>query len=216
MTMQITQEKLHELALTDSSAVTGAIAAPLNSMLINSSINTPLRTWHFLAQICYESGFFRRLTESLNYSHASAIAQAFPHIAARADSLVNNPEALANAAYAAWMDSHGEVHDDLGNGPEGNGNGWKYRGRGLIQITGKWNYTHYAGGLGLDLVDDPDLAAAPDNAVRLAIAFWNSKGCNDGADADDVAWVTRKINGPGMDGLADRKVLRQRAETIFN
>jgi putative chitinase len=213
--MQITYDRLTALALEGDRTVMTGIANPLNSFLLNSSINTPLRCWHFLAQICYESGFFRRLIENLNYSHASAIAAAWPRLASRADSLVNNPEALANAAYASYVDTAGVTHDPLGNGAEGNGNGWLYRGRGLIQITGRWNYTHYATLTGMDIFTRPDLAAAPDSAVRLAIAFWNSLGCNDGADADDVAWVTRKINGPAMDGLADRKTLRLRAATIF-
>ena len=216
MAFVVTYDQLHQLTQgADNPAVSQQLVAPLQAMLSASpTINTKLRRCHFLAQVCYESGFFSRLVENLNYSHADRIAAEWPRLAPRADALVNNPEALANAAYAAWTDSNGQLHDILGNGPEGNGNGWAYRGRGLIQLTGKSNYTRFSRP-DLDIVGQPDLAAIPANAVRLAASFWNAAGCNDGADRDSVSDVTVRINSAKA-GLSDRVFLTARAKTIFS
>jgi len=208
--MEITYDRLHALALTDDRTTTTALAGPLQAQLADW---TPLRAWHFLAQTCFESEFYRRFIENLNY-RPDIIADRWPRLSPRANALAHNPEALANAAYASYVDDKGETHDPLGNGAEGNGNGWAYRGRGLIQITGRWNYSHFATRTGIDIFNTPDLAAVADNAVRLAISFWTERDCDEAADRDDVAGVTLKING-GENGLADRKVLTTRAKTLF-
>lgn len=197
-------DRLHALALTDVPTISALLAAPFEELLPHS-VDTVNRRAHFLAQVCFESGYFGRLVENLYYTHASRIAAVWPRLSPRADSLVRNPEALGNAAYA----------NHLGNGNEASGDGYKYRGRGLIQLTGRSNYAHHGSLANIDILNHPDLAADPHNAVVLALAYWNANHCNDDADRDDVAAVTKKINGPAMLGLAERRTLTNRAKGIF-
>ena len=106
----------------------------------------------------------------------------------------HNPEAIANKVYGGRM----------GNGPEETGDGWKYHGRGLIQLTGKENYDNCGKAIGVDLINQPGLLAQPDGAVMSAGWFWNKKGLNALADAGDYETMTKRING-GLIGLDDRK-----------
>jgi putative chitinase len=201
-----TVDLLTKLAQSGSAALIAALAPPLDEYLDPGDINTPLRKAHFLAQTCFESGEFNTMTENLNYS-AGTIRKVFAtrsNIASRADSLAHNPAALGAAAYAGVN----------GNGPEMTGDGAHYRGRGLVMLTGRANYALYGTKLGLALVANPNLAADPINAVRIAIAYWNDRGCNAAADADDIEKVTRLING-GLNGLTDRKILLGRAKTLL-
>lgn len=162
-----------------------------------TGINTPLRLAHFLAQLAHESGGFTRLVENLNYS-ADGLRRTWPSRfdLATAARFARNPEAIANRVYA----------DRLGNGDEASGDGWRYRGRGFIQLTGKANYADYSQRLFGDdrLVRDPDLAATPEVAMRLAVAYWQAKGLNALADQDDLNGITRKING-GLIGIEGRR-----------
>lgn len=98
---------------------------------------------------------------------------------------------------------------DLGNRQAGDG--YKFRGRGIIQITGRANYAVYGQRLGLDLLGDPDLAAEPENAVRIALEFWRAKGLNASADLDDLRSITRAING-GLNGYDSRAAALVRAK----
>lgn len=196
--------RLHQLALEDKIAITTAIAGPLETHVAASTINNLLRRVHFLAQICYESEFFTRLEEDLFYSNPARIAAVWPKLASRAESLIRNPQALANAAYAG----------EMGNGDEASGDGYLFRGRGLIQITGRWSYSHYSAKIDADLVSNPELAASPDIAVRLAIAYWEGVGCDEAADRDSISDVTVKIN-PAREGLSERTFLTNRGKTIF-
>jgi putative chitinase len=129
-------------------------------------INTPLRISAFLAQCAHESGGFTRLVENLNYS-AEALIRVWPkrfpsmEVAMRYH---RQPEKIANSVYASRM----------GNGPEASGEGWKYRGRGLKQLTGKDNYQRCGQALALDLVGDPDLLLNPRPAARSAGWFWRN------------------------------------------
>jgi putative chitinase len=166
-------------------------------------VTTPLRIAHFMAQLAHESAHFKRLHENLNYS-AKRIAVIWPRLAARAAELARNPEKLGNAAYGGRM----------GNGKEETGDGFRFRGRGFIQLTGRYNYRTRGADIGVDLIADPDLAARPDIAARLALSFWRANGCNALADQDDVAAVTRRVNG-GLIGLEDRERLTARAKEIF-
>jgi len=176
------------------------------------SISTPQRIAGFLSQCAHESGGFERLQESLNYS-ADGMAGIWPKRFAVlgpdgkpvkkdgknqpnkfALALHRKPEMIANVVYSNRM----------GNGPTESGEGWKYRGRGLKQLTGKDNHRACSAGLGVDLVSNPDLLLEPVYAARSAAWFWSTNKCNAFADAEDIEGLTRKING-GLIGIDDRK-----------
>ena len=172
-----------------------AIFAPLlTAAMAEFGINTPARQASFLSQIAQESGQLTRLVENLNYG-APGLLGTFPtHFnAAQAALYARQPERIANRAYA----------DRLGNGNEASGDGWRYRGRGLIQITGRTNYAGIGAKLGCDLVTRPELLEAPALACRSAALFWRTNGLNTLADAGDQRAVTRRVNG-GVNGLAER------------
>ena len=182
-------------------------------------IDTPQRIAGFLSQCAHESGGFERLQENLNYS-AEGMASIWPKRFAIlgpdgkpvkkdgknqpnkfALALHRKPEAIANVVYSGRM----------GNGPIESGEGWKYRGRGLKQLTGKSNHIECSKGLGVDLVENPDLLLEPTYAARSAAWFWQKNKCNTFADVGDIEGLTKRING-GLIGLADRKARYQAAE----
>ncbi len=156
----------------------------------------PTRLQFFLAQVGHESGGLTIMTENLNYS-ANRITQVWPSrfaTVAAAQPFANNPQALANNVYANRM----------GNGPSSSGDGWRYRGRGYIQITGKDAYQAIGDIIALDIVTDPDAVTLPANALRVACGFWKWKDLNTLSDTGDFVKVTRRING-GTTGMADRR-----------
>lgn len=199
--MMVTPARLRLLSQSASQAIVDAIAPALDAPMQAISL---LERAHFLAQVCHESAGFTRLLENLNYS-ADRIAQVWPRLAPRAAELAHNPEKLANAAYA----------NKLGNGDEASGDGFRFRGRGLIQITGRANYASAASWTGTQLIVDPDKAAEPFTAVRIALAFWREHKCSFPAQLDDVEAVTQRINGPRMEGLEHRRALTEKAKRIF-
>jgi putative chitinase len=154
----------------------------------------PLRLAHFLAQVCHETGGLRVLVENLNYS-AKRLTEVwpsrFPTLAAAA-AFAHDPRALANKVYGGRM---GNVEPD---------DGWKYRGRGLLQITGRDHYARNGRELGIPLEEQPDLAITPEHALAVALETWRASGCDEPADHDDIVGVTRRING-GLIGLSDRR-----------
>jgi len=159
---------------------------------VEFGINTPERIAGFLSQCAHESGGFRMLEENLNY-RATTMAAVWP-TNKFALALERKPEMIANAVYSNRM----------GNGTIESGEGWKYRGRGLKQLTGKENYTRCGNALKLDLVGSPDLLLQPGPAALSAAWFWSTNGCNAFADKGDIEGLTRKING-GLIGIDDRK-----------
>jgi putative chitinase len=177
---------------------------PLNQVFVKYDINTPKRQAAFIGQCAVESANFTRLQENLNYS-AQRLMQVwpsrFPNIS-MAEPYANNPEKLANFVYAGRM---GNLQD---------GDGWKYHGRGLIQLTGKENYANCGSGLGVDLLGDPDLLVTPKYAALSAGWFWNKKGLNALADAGDIETMTKRING-GILGLSDRKAKISKALSVL-
>lgn len=190
---------------------------PLNAAMAEFFINTPLRQAGFIAQLGHESLRFTRVVESLYYRDAARLAMIFrsdydlnknrkiePSELALAQQFVGRPEATANFVYA----------NQGGNGPESSGDGWRYRGRGLIQITLKNNYRACGQGLGLDLLKNPDLLLDPVNAARSTAWYWYQHGCNAPADAANVVEVTRKIN-PALVGLDDRAMLFEKARRVL-
>jgi putative chitinase len=150
----------------------------------------------FLSQLAHESGNFQFTSENLNYS-ADALRRVFGKYFptdAEAQKYARQPERIANRVYANRM----------GNGSETSGDGWKYRGRGLIQLTGKDNYAAFATQNKNNALQNPDLVAEPEMAVESAGWFWATNRLNQLADTGDVKAVTRRING-GFNGLADRE-----------
>jgi len=161
-------------------------------------INTPLRLAHFLAQCGHESGGFRATQENLNYSAKGLMGifkKYFP-TEAIANAYQRNPQKIANKVYASRM----------GNGDEGSGEGYKFRGRGYIQLTGKDNYTAFGKAIGEDIPSNPDVVASK-YALLSAAWFFNKNGLHkmaDGGATDAVVTsITKRVNG-GTIGLADR------------
>lgn len=175
-------------------------------------IDTPKRQAHFIGQIGTESGGFQSVQESLNYSVAGLAIFGIRLTAAQREELGRKPgekalsperqAAIANIVYG------GRFGNNL------NGDGWKYRGRGLKQITFKANYEECGKALGLNLVDSPDLLLQDKYAALSAGWFWKANGCNQFADAGDVNGLTRRING-GLNGLQDRIDRTKRAEGVL-
>jgi len=164
---------------------------PLAAACARFGINTPARIAGFLAQCRVESADFTRLEENLFYTTPERIRQVFPsRVASMADAarLVRNPKALANCVYAG----------KIGNGNEASGDGFRFRGRGLKQLTGRANYADAAAGLGRPYLDQPDLVALPDDACLTAAWFWHNAKANILADSAQWDAITRAVNGPGM------------------
>jgi putative chitinase len=159
-------------------------------------INTPERVAAFIAQCAHESGGFKFLKENLNYKAAS-LRSVFPKYFPTDDlakAYEKRPEKIANRVYANRM----------GNGPEESGDGWRYCGRGLIQLTGKNNYTFFAGSLEIPLEECSEYLETFEGAVQSACFFWDQNGLNKWADAKDILTLTKRING-GTIGLEDRQ-----------
>ena len=179
----------------------------LNEVMQEYSINTPLRISHFLAQILHESGHFKYKSENLNYS-AQGLRKTFPkyfQTDAIANQYARQPEKIANRVYANRM----------GNGNETSGDGWKFRGRGLIELTGCDNYIKCGQDLGIDLVNNPDLIILdPVICVKTAGWFWNKNKLNVYADNDDIKTITRKING-GLTNIDDRCKILNLAKSVI-
>ena len=168
----------------------------LNMTMHKYDINNPRRQAMFLAQLAHESGNFRHVVENLNYS-ADALERVFKkYFPTRelAEEYARKPEKIANRVYANRM----------GNGDEESGDGWKYRGRGLIQLTGLNNYANYAMHANTEALTKPEIVQEPEFAVDSAGWFWAVNRLNPMADTGDVRSVTRRING-GFNGLADRE-----------
>jgi predicted chitinase len=166
-----------------------------------------LRLAHFFAQVLHESGCMRFDMENLNYS-ADALRRVFAKYfptKAEAEAYARNPERIANRVYANRM----------GNRNEASGDGWRFRGRGLIQLTGRSNYRAFAAWLADErIIDDPDLVSS-EYAVHSAVFFWDKNGLNRLADRDDVVGLTRRING-GENGLAHRRELLNKANGLLS
>jgi len=179
----------------------------INETFEKFDISTPERQACFLGQCAHESGGFTALSENLNYS-ASSLCRVWPK---RFPTLVDgqncerNPQKIANRVYANRM----------GNGDEESGEGWAYRGRGLIQLTGKSNYEACGESLGVDLVSNPDLVATPEYAALSAGWFWDKNHLNKFADANDMEGLTKKING-GTHGIEDRVARTQLALDVLS
>ena len=181
----------------------------LSKLLPDYDMNTPQRAAAFLAQCAHESGEFTALQENLNYKPAT-LRKIFPKyfptddIANEYCAKPNKQEAIANKVYANRM----------GNGDEASGDGYRYRGRGLIQLTGKDNYTFFAGSLGISVEEAADYMATFEGAAQSACWFWETNNLNQFADKGDIITLTKKING-GTIGLDDRIAHYEHALHVF-
>lgn len=175
------------------------------SLLNGYHINTPLRLAHFMAQLEHESRL-KPISENLNYS-ADGLSKTFPKYfptIEKANEYSRKPILIASRVYANRM----------GNGNEQSTDGWKYRGRGFIQITGKENYLLLSKDTQINCLNNPDILLEEANAMISACWFWNKKKINELADNDDVQMVTLRING-GSNGLAERIKLTEKWKTII-
>jgi putative chitinase len=167
----------------------------LERLLPDYQIDTPERIAAFLAQCAHESANFKLLRENLNYRWES-LRRVFPKYFSTdemAKQYERQPERIANRVYASRM----------GNGPESSGDGWRYRGRGLIQLTGKNNYQAFADSIETPLEEIPDYLETFEGATQGACWFWETNNLNRFADVRDIRSLTRAING-GYIGLEDR------------
>jgi len=178
--------------------VPDAVIAQIPEVMDKFQINTPLRLCHFLAQCGHESGNFKAVNENLNYGAKGLLGlfkKYFP-TEAKAKEYERKPEKIANLIYGGRM----------GNGPEASGEGYKYRGRGYIQLTGKDNYSAFDKVVAENILETPDLVATK-YPLLSAAWFWNSRKLNEladkGATDAEVTSITKKVNG-GTIGLEDR------------
>ena len=168
----------------------------LSQLLPDYEINTPQRIAAFIAQCAHESGNFIFLSENLNYKPESLVKifhKYFPTIEST-NGYAKNPQKIANKIYANRM----------GNGDEASGDGYKYRGRGLIQLTGKTNYTWFAASLEISPEEAAEYTQTFEGAAQSGCWFWETNKLNQFADSGDILTMTKRING-GTIGLEDRK-----------
>lgn len=217
----ITQQLLIEA--TGCSEISASLfSSPLNRAARSWEIDTPPRVAMWVAQMAHESALFTRTEEDLSYSAPRLLAVwpgrfGLPTSDAERDADVlasgrrnalaysRSPQKLAEFVYGGR----------LGNRPEGSGDGWKYRGRGLPQLTGRWNYLRYGAAAGVDALGNPDqIAFDTVLAADAAGWFWWSIEGNSYADSGDVAGLTRAING-GMTGFDERAALTARSLSAF-
>lgn len=216
MGFELKESQLQAICVTGAGRrACGVYVAPLNELMPAYGINTRERVAQFLAQLAHESGDFTAKEESLYYTDPVRIAQIFktgfdlnqnlkvdPAEVEFAKGYARNSLKLANRAYA----------NRNGNGPESSGDGYKFRGRGLIQLTGRANYAACAKGIGQNLLDFPELLGQPHYAVHAACWYWRDRQLNAAADAGDIKAITIGINGKRMLGLEDRKAYLARAQ----
>lgn len=183
-------------------------AAALEAARQHSSVMSPRRLCHFMGQIFVETGGFTAMAENLNYKNPERLDAIFKSVNGSADArslIQRGPEAIANRVYAKR----------LGNGNEASGDGWRYRGSGYKQLTGRSNYRDIGAIVQMDLEAHPELAREPVAAAKIAFAFWDNKGCSPLADQGDIEGITAKVNGVAKLGLAERRAATLRALGIW-
>jgi putative chitinase len=184
-----------------------AHAKALEDARAGSTVTTPRRLCHFLGQIFVETAGFTRMIEDFRYrpERLDAVFKAVKGIDDATALIAKGQEAIANRVYA----------NRLGNGDEASGDGWRYRGSGYKQLTGRTNYEAIGLIVQMDLVGHPELAREPSTAARVAYAFWDAKGCSPLADRGDLEGITAKVNGPAKLALAERREATLRAMDIW-
>lgn len=199
------------LILPNARPVAGVFLPVLNEAMGDFGVDTPARVAAFIAQVGHESAQLTRCLEDLTYS-AQRLALVWPRRfrsaegspTALAREIAYQPERIANIVYAGRN----------GNGDEASGDGWRFRGRGLLQVTGRSNYRAVGEGLAQPFVARPQLLAEPRWACRSAAWWWQSRCLNELADAGRFEDLTRAING-GLNGLEERRQLWLRAREVL-
>ena len=202
--MQITQQQLG--SCIGNNPYLEHWAEALNKILPDYDITTPQRVAAFIAQSAHESGGFTALHENLNY-RAVTLRKVFPKYFPTdemAAQYAQQPERIANRVYGGRM----------GNGDEASGDGFRYCGRGLIQLTGKSNYQAFADSVQMPVEEVPAFLATFEGAIQSACWFWESNNLNQYADSGDILTMTKRING-GTIGLADRQAHYNHALQVF-
>ena len=201
----ITKDQLQSFFEDTDEEVIDKFVEPLNKAMEHFEINNTERVAMFLAQVGHESGGLNHTAENLNYK-AATLQRVFPKYFRDNDpaDYAGQPEKIANLVYSNRM----------GNGDEDSGDGYKYRGRGLIQLTGHDNYKHFADSMGMGIDEAVSYLEGPEGAAMSAGWFWDNHKLNHLADVDNVKDVTHKING-GYNGLEERESLYKEAREIF-
>lgn len=199
--MKITKEQLNKIGLKDIDVDI------INDLLDKYEINTTNRIAGFFAQTAHESGGFKLKEENLNYS-AEALDRVFPkyfkNAGVDAALYARQPKKIGSRVYANRM----------GNGDEASGEGYKFRGRGFIQMTGKNNYTQFAKECGVGIDEVLNYCVTTEGAIKSALFYWKNANCNTACDSDDITAMTKKING-GTNGIADRTIRYEKYKKIF-
>lgn len=183
-------------------------AAVLNSACTSNGIDSTLRIAHFIAQVAEETGCFRSLVESTNYTNEAQLDALFNNVQGVDHArrlIIAGSVAIGNTIYA----------HRLGNGDVASGDGYRFRGRGFLQITGRANYRRIGEMVGLPLETQPELLGEPGPAAKAAATFWKVRDINDAADANDSGAVTLLVNGPMRVGLKNREAWLARAKVIW-
>lgn len=197
---------MNQMYFKQAAQITDALAAKwfphIQKAMAEFGIDTPLRQAAFIAQIGTESNGFKSVVESLNYSveglkifGSRLTTEQRQRLGRKPGELALSPSRQADIANIVYVGRYGNVNP---------GDGWKFRGRGLKQVTFHDNYLACGKALGLDLIANPDLLLLDENAARSAGWFWKANNCNQFADKEDIVGLTKRING-GTNGLDDRK-----------
>ena len=207
MTMQITIEQIKKIAPGAPDKAAGEFVDTFNKWSDKFGITTPLRAANFISQCVHECAELKAFEENLNYSEKGLLKVFSKYFnAAKAKQYARKPEKIANRVYANRM----------GNGNEASGDGWKYKGRGAIGLTGRSNYLAYStsGFCVGDLMAHPEWLAKSPGCYKSAMWFWWKNGLNAIADTGDVNAVTKRVNG-GYNGLDSRKKYLARAKEVL-
>jgi putative chitinase len=203
----ITPARLRLLNSRLPAAEAAAHAEALETHRRAGGLTTPLRVTHFIAQVMTETAGLSRLCESFCYRDPARLDSVFSavHGVADAKALIGKgAAAIANRVYGGR----------LGNGDEASGDGWRFRGRGYLQITGRANYRDFGWKIDMDLEAEPQQLEKPGPAAEASARYWLANGINAEADADDVVGVTRRIN-PALAGLDARRLWLSRARPLW-
>jgi putative chitinase len=202
----LTTDKLLQIMPKCPTDQADSYVANMNSCFAAAQINTKLRVAAFLSQAAVETNELQSFVENLNYS-AQLLMKIWPHRFPTLDianQYAHHPQKIANSVYS----------NRLGNGSPESNEGWAYRGRGILQITGKDNYADASQVSGIDLVADPDKAADPQYMFAIAVDYWTKNQINALADQDDIKAVSEAVNG-GDTGLADRMRYYNLAKSVL-
>jgi putative chitinase len=183
-------------------------AAALEAARRKSTVTSARRLCHFMGQVFVETAGLTTLEENLNYRNPERLDFVFGAVKGLEDAkalIKLGPEAIANRVYAGR----------LGNGNEASGVGWRFRGSGYKQLTGRKNFRDIGAKIGMDLENNPDLVRQPVQAARVAFAYWDACDCSTLADKGDVEGITQKVNGPMKLGLPERRDATLRAMRIW-